>query len=450
MSQLVRHGPDAAWALLGCYADYQEALRQASRWLLAAVGTTCQLRDIESDWNSWAACMREAPGRWKSLLKRAESWHAVKDDILASLDGFARAAWEVDEVNHNLSVADCVHACLHCRVAFKTRQQWGAHAHRVHGYHSRAHEIARGRSCRACGLQLATEAKLRTHLRLSLSCVQELERLSATGQCEPDLTSAHVLAPAIPGVGKAALGSAAPERLSSLVLALAAFSPPASDVDEAILAVVMRFTAPLPVLRSTLESWRDSLSVGCVRQACEDVLLVLHPEHFCDKVAGLAGPTPGPASDFVPRISPPVCAVTCAALPLWVVGGPPPAWFVAWFGDSLSVAVVDLQSLSSWQPASIAGACVTFPIPPREALPAFSPSPCPLRALQAMRAWVDVLLNGLLMLFAIARAGRHVLARLPAESSSLQPLSGWLAAMTGEASAAPAAHPCFTFEFVSF
>ena len=449
LGQLVRHGPDAAWALLGHYADYQEALREASRWLLDAVGTTCQLRDIESDWASWEAYMRDSPGKWKSLLKRADCWYAAKDNVLASLDGFARGAWEVDETNHSFPVADCVHACLHCRIAFRTRQQWGAHAHRVHGYHSRAHMVAQGRSCRACGLQLATEAKLRTHLRLSLPCVQKLERIVAAGPCEPDLTPAHILAPAVPGVGKAALGPAAPETLSSLALALAAFSPPASDVDEAILSLVMQFTAPLPVLRCTLEAWMDSLPVGFVRQACEDVLLILHPEHLCDRVAGLANPAAGQVMSFIPRISPPASAGIRADLPVWVTGGSPPAWFLAWFGDQACPVAVEKQTILRWTSTPIAGACVTFSSPPREALPAFAPPPCPLRTLQALRAWVAELLDTLLVLFAIARAGRHVLVRLPADSSSLHPLTAWLTAMSGEAGAVSTAHPCFTFEFIS-
>ena len=157
LSQLVRHGPDAAWALLGQYSGFQDALRSAARWLQGAIGTTCTLGDIESDWESWAHCMRETPGRWKAFLKRAEAWYDLKATQLAALDSFSREAWDIHGAARVSPLAACEHACLPCKLAFPTRQSWGAHAFRVHGYHSRAHAVAQGRTCQACGLVVATE-----------------------------------------------------------------------------------------------------------------------------------------------------------------------------------------------------------------------------------------------------------------------------------------------------
>ncbi|CAE7947452.1 RPS25 [Symbiodinium sp. KB8] len=337
LSQLVRHGPDAAWALLGQYRGFQDALRSAALWLLGAVGTTCSLGDIESDWGSWASCMLATPGRWKALLRRAEAWYAMKTEQLAALDGFARASWEAVEDTPASPLASCEHACFPCKLAFPTRQSWGAHAHRVHGYHSRAHLVAKGRTCQACGLVVATEGKLRTHLRLSLACVQRIETLSAAGPLAVETSSTHALAPAVPGIGKAALGAAEPEVLPSLMGALAAFSPPAADVDTALYELVQMHVAPLPVLRRTIERWRDSLSPGLLAQACDDVLLVLHPEHVCDRVSGAAPGTECLGGSFEPRVIPPPWARPCPVLPFLVIG--------------------DLESLSQWKSTQLAGAC---------------------------------------------------------------------------------------------
>ncbi|CAE7207675.1 unnamed protein product, partial [Symbiodinium sp. KB8] len=432
LGQLVRHGPDAAWALMGHYAEFKTALRLAASWLLAAVGSTCSLGGIEEDWANWASMMRDSPGRWKALLKRADSWHALCALQAASLDGFCRQAWEVREASPVPPIAACEHACLHCRIAFRTRQQWGAHAHRVHGYHSRAHMVAKGRTCQACGLQVATEAKLRTHLRLSLPCVQAIERLSAAGSLPVDSTQAHVLAPALPGIGKSALGVAAPEILSALDSALEAFVPPTHDVDEAILALVQQYTAPLPVLRCTLACWGNRIVSAPLRQACDDVLLVLHPEHLCDRVAGRTECATDDALSFVPCIVPPAWTPPCTLLPVLVAGGSPSAWFLARFGQSVATVDLDLSSLRSWQAPSIAGVCASFPPPPTDALPVFAPSSCSLRALRALRVWTDSLLSGLLTLFAIARSGKHVLARIPVAASAMQPLARWLSTMAGE------------------
>ncbi|CAE7946520.1 hypothetical protein AK812_SmicGene33425 [Symbiodinium microadriaticum] len=326
LSQLVRHGPDAAWALLGQYSGFQDALRSAARWLQGAIGTTCTLGDIESDWESWAHCMRETPGRWKAFLKRAEAWYDLKATQLAALDSFSR------------------------------------------------------------------------------------EALSATGPLAVDTSTAHALAPAIPGIGKAALGAAEPEILQPLLDMLTAFSPPPTDVDEALYELVQQHIAPLPVLRRTVAFWRDSLPPGCLSQACDDVLMVLHPEHVCDRVSGA---TPGVdclGGSFTPCVVPPKWASFCSVLPFFIVGGPPPPDLVAFIGGTARLREADLESLARWAPSQLAGACVLFPAPPSEALPAFAPSPCSLRSLRSLREWTSTLLFGLSVLFSLARAGRYARA----------------------------------------
>ena len=72
LGQLVRSGPDAAWALLSHYTGFQQALQRAAQWLLSAVGSTCELGDIVADWSAWAEVMSAKPGRWKALLKRSQ------------------------------------------------------------------------------------------------------------------------------------------------------------------------------------------------------------------------------------------------------------------------------------------------------------------------------------------------------------------------------------------
>ncbi|CAE7865768.1 unnamed protein product, partial [Symbiodinium necroappetens] len=116
LGQLVRHGPDELWALLGWYTDYQRAVRSAGAWLLQTGGTAATLGPIEHNWERWASLMRDSPGKWKGLLKRAEAWYGCRHDLQARFD-------------------------------YIVRQQWGAHSQRVHGYRHPATRLATGGAC---------------------------------------------------------------------------------------------------------------------------------------------------------------------------------------------------------------------------------------------------------------------------------------------------------------
>ena len=220
---------------------------------------------------------------------------------MASLDTFGREHWAAASATTVTPLEECEHACIPCQLAFHTRQQWGAHAHRVHSYHSRAHCIAQGRTCGACGLQVASLGRLRTHLRLSPACVSRMEQAVAAGTFVPDMSSAHELAPAVPGIGKGALGPAEPEVLPGLTEDLSHLLTMQAVTDEDVYAVVVRHIAPLPVLRHTLSVWCQRLPMGDLRSAAEDILLVLLPVHLCTKISGRQVCSSPADPDFVPQ-----------------------------------------------------------------------------------------------------------------------------------------------------
>ena len=448
LGQLVRYGPDAAWALLCHYVDFKEALLQAAAWLLDAVGSTCELDDIVTGWPTWVSLMRDSPGRWKALLKRADAWHMLRLDQLSAMETFARDVWPAKDVRAPTPLDSCEHACLKCGIAFVTRQQWGAHAHRMHGYHSRAHVVASGRQCQACGLLVANAAKLRTHLRLSLVCVQRIESMRVNGELPAEHSQGHHLAPAVPGIGKSALGPAAPEILPDLFAALHSFQPPSCDVDEAILSVIHGFVAPLPVLRRTLQMWAEELPIGDIRDACNDVLLVLHPQHLCDRISGRRAAVVELCAPFSPRVDPPVRMPMPAPLPLLVVDCDPPEWITKQLPIPHEIVSTSHACLLDWLRCPVAGACVSFP-PPPVALPVFDPSPCPLKVLRDLRCWTDSVLSGLRSLIRLARMGRFVWIRIPVLPNDFQPLARWLTNMSQAQAGMEDAQLCFTLEFIS-
>ncbi|CAE7225872.1 unnamed protein product [Symbiodinium sp. KB8] len=446
LGQLVRHGPDPAWALLSHFVGFQQAIRDAASWVLRAVGAVCDLGDIEADWDKWESLFRSSPGRVRTLLKRAETWHLLLDGISAALDVFGRSQWDDDPSACRLPISDCSHACLPCKLAFHTRQQWGAHAHRVHAYHSRAHKIAKGRQCGACGLQVASLGRLRTHLRLSPACVTGMEQAVNAGTFSADMTTAHELAPAVPGIGKGALAPAPPETVPELRLALDALVP-AADCDTVIFDLVSQHIAPLPVLRRTLEEWSASLLPGPLHDAARDVLLVLRPEHLCDRVSGKKARLSPLPSDFVPHIRPLILSPPIPELPVYTCGPCASQWAQDFGLTHLPVRDIALVDFKSWAWQQAAAACVTFTPPFSGMVSVFSPPSCSIRDMRQLSDWTHSLLSALRPLLLLAKLGRPVRLRFPFPPLALEPLSDWLATLSGTESIESPLQPCFTLEF---
>ena len=450
LGQLVRSGPDPAWALLCHFSAFLQALREASDWLLAAVGTVCSLGDIVTDWTQWVGLLHDSPGRFRGILKRAEAWHLLRISILAQLENFGREHWTAAAAASATPLEECTHACIPCKLAFHTRQQWGAHAHRVHAYHSRAHRIAKGRTCGACGLQVASLGRLRTHLRLSPACVSWTEQAVAAGTFVPDLSVAHELAPAVPGIGKGALGPVEPEVLPDLVAELSCLTTTEDVTDEDVFAVVVRHIAPLPVLRHTLSGWCQCLPVGRLRSAAEDVLLVLHPVHFCTKLSGRQVCSSPADPDFTPLVTVPRLILPVPSLPLMSCGPVPSSWTSALGLAHLDVLSLCLDEVSHWDWRSASAACVSFAPLPAGMPSAFSPPSCSLRDLRQLLAWTCGFLAALGPPLKLAHAGRPVCLRFPFSPGALEPLSGWLLSMTGTELIENVFTPCLTLEFNCF
>ncbi|CAE7949191.1 unnamed protein product [Symbiodinium sp. KB8] len=93
LAQLSRGGPDAAFALLQQSPRAQGAFKEAEQWLLQAVGATGAPGTFSDKWPAWEALFAQV-GRWKGLLKRAESWHIGSIQAKARFQRFVRDHWE--------------------------------------------------------------------------------------------------------------------------------------------------------------------------------------------------------------------------------------------------------------------------------------------------------------------------------------------------------------------
>ena len=146
--------------------------------------------------------------------------------------------------------------CLVCNTAFASRQAWGSHASRCHGYRARHNKAACGRSCVGCGRIYANPGRLRRHLSNSRSCLMATER-SDRPEGADDV--GHAQAPPVfqcsVGVWRAAQHDACefPE-FPEIAAALSAAVPTTASE---IVAIVQRFVGPLPDIRAVLRQWGD-------------------------------------------------------------------------------------------------------------------------------------------------------------------------------------------------
>ena len=119
----------------GCDESFPSALRAATALLHELCHCSMSLGSATECWDSWVEFVKGSPGRWKSLIKRALALSVHATALLASLESACKATWDPHDVFE--APAEWQHACLPCRFAFPTRQHWGAHADRSHGYQAK-------------------------------------------------------------------------------------------------------------------------------------------------------------------------------------------------------------------------------------------------------------------------------------------------------------------------
>ena len=253
LSQLVRHGPDALWALLRADRPHSACLLEACRWLFAWIGPAAALPAPEADWQPGHDLMLHQPGRFKGLVKRAVRLQSCRHVVIAALDGLHKGLQGGPPAAVLPGLDTCVEACLPCRRAFVNRVSWSGHAARCHGFGSQAFLLGRGRLCEGCGKVFASTGRLRRHLVTAFRCRDQWGSFQQIGTLP---TEGHPQAPPV--------WSGVPSQCAPLDVPCETFCGPlldcllsATDYDSSALwECVVDHVAPLEVLRHTLTLWR--------------------------------------------------------------------------------------------------------------------------------------------------------------------------------------------------
>ncbi|OLP72639.1 hypothetical protein AK812_SmicGene48119 [Symbiodinium microadriaticum] len=192
-----------------------------------------------------------------------------------------------------------------------------------------------------------------------------------------------------------------------------------------------------------------------LREAADDVLLVLSPEHLCSQVAGKSvEEEERRVTDFIPVMRRPVLRFPPPSAKVFAVGECPRGWLATWGLSSCSVHQLALADLvEAWDHGiRCIGVSVDFPPPPDSAGTMLDFVPQPLRRLRSRCLWIRQLLRVFSCLYRTATLGRPARLTIPVRPSFFEPLTTWAqqsaSASTDSADVCSTSPACFTLEFI--
>ena len=428
LGQLLRSGPDEAWALLQHCPDYITGFFEALRWLSAAVCNTCHLPPLDQDCAAWLSFARCYAKRWKGLLRRGLAWHQGFRRSRAAFQTFCRDIW-APVLKPTPSLDDQAHACLLCKRAFSCSQSWASHAALQHGYRTKATRFSAGRRCRACGTEFSCPRRLRQHLGLSAQCLQSLERGDSSLLPVLDSPCEHVQARARSGRGRGHLPEASADICWPLLEELR--RKRLTD-DSALLEVVRPHVEPFPTLRNTLQFWESELEHSAQLDAVSDLLLCFSPFWLCEDAADRGN---DPQED---SFSPDVRFIPWAPRPAGLPG------LILDFPESQASRVAGAFPGGGWRTFSFARpphlsldfacAVICLPAPPCSCVSLWRTDSCPLRMQRLHHTWLCQCLEWLRLVFRLMLKGRRCCVHFRFSESMAGEFVQWLHSCVGDGS----------------
>ena len=434
---LLTSGPTALWALIKHDGLFLMAMREATRWLYEVCSATMTMGDPNTCWDDWAAFILHAPGKWKGLIKRGLALSQLGVAAKAAVEDACKTVWQPVARAEGSVPSDWDHACLLCSLAFPSRQQWGAHAHRSHGYKSRHTLHAVGRGCTACGTVFANNKRLRNHLRDSGGCLALYE----ADQCTfaEVMGDGHVQAPPTSGSLRS--------RIQPSNLVCAAFFERLREVKPVSCATILDLArahvAPFPDLRQALRQWRDEAGEDALQHAAQQALDIFQPD-----LLGCRTRSSGVFHDdfkFQPQLKPLPVLGFSSGKGFICCGVPPRVWTRA---RNLDTVAHDASCF--WKcdlsNGDFSALFLSIPRPPCECDRIWLHGSTTLRKARHFQAWSSRLLCLLAHALRAAYAGAYVLIEAPGMMSAhFEPLFSWCIACG--AGSSPESSAGFSFHF---
>ena len=193
--RLMRHGPDALWALLATDRTWYDQIPEDMTWYTE----NCQSRTFRPPFQHpdgpdyWRNLLLDRPQCWKGLLKKATAHALLQAEIHAKADIFERRLVKLMTAHHAdlapqpeqlQTTPEEAFVCMPCGRIFSSKVGWAIHTFRVHGRLAAARYLADQTACDCCHHTFLNEHRLYLHLRYSKRC---FDHLRARGICQPPI-----------------------------------------------------------------------------------------------------------------------------------------------------------------------------------------------------------------------------------------------------------------------
>ena len=192
-ARLMRHGPDALWALLATDQTWYKQIPEDMVWYT----DNCQSRTFRPPFRHptgpeyWHNLLLDKPECRKGLLKKASAHALLQAEIRAKADIFERRlVQELVAISPDMApqakwlppTDTELYVCIPCSRTFPTKVGWAIHTFRAHGRLAAARYLADQTACDCCHHTFLNEHRLYLHLRYSRKC---FDQLRARGVCQP-------------------------------------------------------------------------------------------------------------------------------------------------------------------------------------------------------------------------------------------------------------------------
>ena len=171
------------WATLAIEKRWLQLISQDLNWMYRQIQGFTTLPDPQDDLLAWHLLMRQSPGKWKGLVKRASLHARLQRRVHVHVTQYHRRFLQIlaandvcvpSSVEEQLDRAYC---CLACNRVFSCFSSWAVHAFKQHGRINKWRRLQHGCVCKACGNKYPSDQRLIRHLQFNPQCAATVASL---------------------------------------------------------------------------------------------------------------------------------------------------------------------------------------------------------------------------------------------------------------------------------
>ena len=187
------------WATLAIEKKWLQLLTQDLTWMYTQLQGFTTLPNPQDDMLTWHLLIRQTPGKWKGLIKRASLHARLQRRVHVHVAQYHRRFLQIladNDVNVSKTVEETLeraYCCLACNRVFACFSSWSVHAFKQHGRINKWRRLQHGCICKACGNRYPSEQRLLRHLQFNPQCAATVASLRLWVEPKPGIGSTEAV-----------------------------------------------------------------------------------------------------------------------------------------------------------------------------------------------------------------------------------------------------------------